>query len=363
MSTGSAKIAIDHQIENALAKDAHVVFSLSGGKDSSAAAFAVNHHLDRIGHPRHRRHAIHADLGLIEWPSTPGMVERVAELLQVDLAVVSRKAGGLIERWAQRWESSRRRYANLETYQLISPFSSARLRFCSGETKVQPIGAALRSRFAGETVVSVVGIRRDESRARANAPISKRDTRFAALGNRAGTAMYTWHPIADWSASEVFAYHDDAAIPLHEAYDRGADRLSCSYCVLASLNNLAVSSQCEGNTPAYRAIVGLELLSGFSFQPARWLADVSPELLDPPARRSIESAKRKAEMRKQLECDLPPDLRFTKGWPPRIPNADEAEIIHRVRATICAHHRIEDHWPSPKAIRTRFAELHAAKAA
>ena len=363
MSSSEPRIALDPEVMTALRQGAHVVFSLSGGKDSSAAAFAVNAHLDMIGHPRDRRHAIHADLGIIEWLSTPAMVERIAAMLAVELTVVRRKAGGLIERWKQRWQSSLRRYENLETYQLVSPFSSARLRFCTGENKVQPIGSELKRRFAGETIISVVGIRREESRARAKAPVSKPDTRFAAPGNRAGTNMLTWHPIVDWSESEVFAYHEAHGIPLHEAYARSADRLSCSYCVLASLHNLAVSSQCNGNHPAYREIVGIELDSAFSFQPNRWLADVSPQILDSTQSGQIEAAKRDAERRRALESELPADLRFTRGWPPRIPTITEARTIAAVRAELTQRHRLENKWPTAEAVRERFGELHAAKTA
>ena len=363
MNSQGMAVASDDTIASALRSGAHVVYSLSGGKDSSAAAFAVEAHLDRIGHPRDRRHAIHADLGLIEWPSTPGFVETIAAMLGVDLSIVRRKAGGLIQRWEQRWQSSLRRYENLETYQLVSPFSSAKLRFCTGEAKVQPIGAELRKRFAGETIISIVGIRREESPARAKAPISKPDLRFAPVGNRAGTTMLTWHPIVEWSARDVFAYHAMRAIPLHEAYGRCADRLSCSYCVLAGLNNLAVSSTCEGNHPAYRAIVGIEARSGFSFQPGRWLADVSPHLLGPQLSTDVANAKRMGDRRRDLETGLPPDLRFTKGWPPRVPDLEEARTIHRVRSELTSTHGLTDHWPGPAMIRERFAELHAAKAA
>lgn len=311
-------IAHDNSVGDALANGAHVVFSLSGGKDSSAAAFAVNAHLDSIGHPKDRRHSIHADLGMIEWRSTPKMVETIAAMLKTDLTVVKRKAGGLIERWKQRWESSLRRYENLETYQLVSPFSSARLRFCTGETKVQPIGSELKRRFAGETIISVVGIRREESRARAKAPVSKPDTRFAAPGNRADTHMLTWHPIVDWSADEVFAFHEANGIPLHEAHARSADR---------------------------------------------WLADVSPDILASTQLGQIEAAKRDAKRRRELESGLPADLRFTRSWPPRIPTLSEAQTIASVRAELTQRHRLENRWPTAQAVRERFGELHAARAA
>lgn len=95
MTTQVNDIAIDDAVASALSDGTHVVYSLSGGKDSSAAAFVVDAYLDRIGHPRDRRHAIHADLGMIEWPSTSGFVETIATMLAVDLSVVRRKAGGL----------------------------------------------------------------------------------------------------------------------------------------------------------------------------------------------------------------------------------------------------------------------------
>ena len=213
MTTQVNDIAIDDAVASALSDGTHVVYSLSGGKDSSAAAFVVDAYLDRIGHPRDRRHAIHADLGMIEWPSTSGFVETIATMLAVDLSVVRRKAGGLVQRWEQPKEFARR-YENLETYQLVPPFSSARLRFCTGETKVQPIGANLRKRFAGETVISVVGIRREESIVRSKAPISKPDTRFAPIGNRAGTTMLTWHPIAGMTSCARPAIRPSSCTPM-----------------------------------------------------------------------------------------------------------------------------------------------------
>ena len=94
-------IAITPEIEDALAGDCKVVFSLSGGKDSSAAALAVIAYLDRIGHPKAHRHAIHADLGQIEWRSTAHFIETIAEKLETPLTVVRRNAGGLIQRWQQ----------------------------------------------------------------------------------------------------------------------------------------------------------------------------------------------------------------------------------------------------------------------
>ena len=138
----------------------------------------------------------------------------------------------------------------------------------------------------------------------------------------------------------------------------GATRLSCSFCVLASLNDLAVSSQAPGNIGAYRAIVALEAGSGFSFQQGRWLADIAPDLLDGPTRLSLERAKSHALLRREQEARLPCALRFTRGWPPRIPTIAEAEIISEVRGAILGSLDIANLYPSATAVRDRFAELH-----
>lgn len=107
---GIPPLAMGSEIIGAIRQGAWIVFNLSGGKDSSAAMVAANIHLDRIGHPRDRRLAIHADLGRAEWASTPDMVERIARYGGVPLTVVRRAAGDLVDRWVQRFENGKRRY-------------------------------------------------------------------------------------------------------------------------------------------------------------------------------------------------------------------------------------------------------------
>jgi hypothetical protein len=51
------------------------------------------------------------------------------------LVLVKRARGDLLDRWRQRWQSSVRRYANLEICQLIMPWSSPAMLFCRSELK------------------------------------------------------------------------------------------------------------------------------------------------------------------------------------------------------------------------------------
>lgn len=355
-------LAIDAPVLDALQGGAWVAFSLSGGKDSGASAYAVSQLLDRIGHPRERRIAIHADLGRAEWRSTPAMVEAIADRIGVPLIVVRRTAGDMVARWEQRFESGKARYEALETYNLIGPWSSSSLRFCTSEQKVQVIGPELARRCRGETIVSVVGIRREESAARRSTPVSRPDIRFAKPGNRVGTRMITWHPLADWAEEAVFAVHARHCLPLHEAYCRyRSTRLSCAFCVLASGHDLQAATLATGNLDLYRHLVGIEAESTFTFQPQRWLADVAPHLLSPGLLADIARARQDAAERRRIEAAMPPALRFVKGWPPRMPTTEEAERIAVSRTPILARHRLENRFPDGLGVRARFAELIALR--
>jgi tRNA(Ile)-lysidine synthase TilS/MesJ len=137
-------IETDPLIDQSLRAGAIVVFSVSGGKDSAAATIATNDYLDSLGHDRDRPYLIHADLGRIEWRSTPQQVEKLAEACSLPLITVRRRAGDLISRWQQRFEHGKRRYAELLTYNLVGPFSSSSLRFCTSEMKTHVIQAELR---------------------------------------------------------------------------------------------------------------------------------------------------------------------------------------------------------------------------
>src|SRR3546814_6051514 len=61
------------------------------------------------------------------------------------------------------------------------------------------LGPELARRYRGETIVSVIGLRRDKSPSRRSTPISRSDERFAKPGNAAGTNMLSWHPAVDRS--------------------------------------------------------------------------------------------------------------------------------------------------------------------
>ena len=360
-------IAIDAAVEAALQAGAWVVYNLSGGKDSGALAWAVNEHLDAIGHPRDRRLSIHADLGRAEWRSTPAIVERTAEKLGTPLDVVRRSAGDMVARWEQRFANGLARYEALSIYNLIGPWSSASLRFCTAELKAQVIGPHLARKLAGQQIVQVLGIRREEGAKggkRKNAPISAPEGRYAKPGNKAGTSMLMWNPGVEWLEPEVFACHHDNGIPLHEAYtEYGSSRLSCAFCILASIRDLRAAASAAGNVDLYRHLVELEARSTFSFQAGRWLGDVAPSILSPGLAADLERGKAGAAERLALEASMPAELRYVKGWPQRLPTLAEAELIVQAREPLLLRHGLEIRYGSAQAVIGRFEELMDAQAA
>ena len=170
--------------------------------------------------------------------------------------------------------------------------------------------------------------------------------------------MMLWHPIVEWTNSDVFAAHDTCGIPLREAYSRyGSSRLSCRYCVLQSLADAKASASAPSNRDALLHLAGLEAESTFSFQPARWLADTAPDLLTPDLRALIAKAKADAALRRRLEAELPAGLRYVNGWLPRLPIWAEAAAIADARAQILRRYALADLYPNARSVRDRFAEL------
>jgi Phosphoadenosine phosphosulfate reductase family len=350
-----ADIAMSDEIEQRLAAGAVVAFSVSGGKDSNAMVLATEAELRRRGHADPRV-LIHAHLGPIEHRDALPSCERLAALIGLELIVVDAPGGGMIARWQRRWRDNVRRYVELRCVKLIMPWSSAALRFCTAEMKLAPIARTLQARFPGQTIVSVVGIRRAESARRAQAPVAKADKRL--INQARQTTGVTWHPILHWTEKQVWAIHDMHGLIRPEPYRVwGLHRLSCSFCILSSLHDLRASARCPHNHAAFRELVALEIESAFSFQPGRWLADAAPHLLDDTQRELVEQAKAKAARRAAAEARIPKAPLYHEGWPTAIPTAAEARLLSEVRHEVAEIMRLPLQYLAPDAIIARYEEL------
>jgi 3'-phosphoadenosine 5'-phosphosulfate sulfotransferase (PAPS reductase)/FAD synthetase len=344
------------ELDALLAGGAPVAIGISGGKDSSVAALLVTRHLDAIGHPREKRLMINADLGIIEWADSARVCREIAELTHTELVIVSRAAGDMIDRWVQRWANVSDRYKALESVRLTLPFSTPALRFCTSEMKSAVIASELRRRYPGETIISVAGIRREESHGRSQTPIQKENPRL--IGKRAGTSGFDWSPIADFTLQDVWAVHAEFGLPIHEAYRVfGSTRVSCSFCIMSSGPDLAASFSNPANHAAWEALSDLELTSAFSFQGNRWLSDLGADVGDDEFRQRLARAKAVSAARQAAEGRLGKELLYVSGWPTFVPSLEQAALVSEVRTAVCGLYGWESPYLSPQAVRDRYAEL------
>jgi 3'-phosphoadenosine 5'-phosphosulfate sulfotransferase (PAPS reductase)/FAD synthetase len=308
--------------------DAALFISISGGKDGQAMLSALSRKHRELGW-RCGLFAIHADLGRAEWPQSLPHCEKICEEAGVPLTIVNRPQGDLVQEIEDRmhklsctermpWPTATQRYctADQKRSQLAKakrkPFwPDAQNRYCTSDQKRTQIDKELR---AYRLVVSAIGIRGQESRARAKkadfdidrdltgkayrdlTPVEALDS-WSQEDN--GRLAFDWLPIFDWSIDEVWeecgtseadldlrrqayaaGYEEDAleGWPLHPAYVFGNERVSCVFCVLATQSDLAVGAR--HNPELFRHYVGLEQSSGFTFQYKKALADVAPQLLE-----------------------------------------------------------------------------------
>jgi 3'-phosphoadenosine 5'-phosphosulfate sulfotransferase (PAPS reductase)/FAD synthetase len=275
--------------------DCAIAISISGGKDSQAQLNWLSHLHSQHGW-KAKIFCIHADLGRIEWAQTSSFVEKLASDVNLELVVVRREKGDLIDRWQQRYET-------LLQQGNTKPFwSSAASRYCTSELKVAPIDKYLR-----QYPLSIVclGLRATESTSRAKKPVvSLRKTisskRFENFDVKDAIALYdgssrlsiNWLPIHDWSIHRVWEWcgtstaewdrrrslPDPIALDgwsAHPAYvlGKGNHRLSCCFCVLGDLNDL--TNAISYNQEVYRLLVQMEKESGWSFQSGRSLKSLT----------------------------------------------------------------------------------------
>lgn len=344
-------ISTSTEIDALLAAAAPVAIGISGGKDSQAAALATAAHLNRISH-RGPRVLVHADLGVVEWSESLPVCERLAAHLGIELIVVRRAAGDLMDRWEARWASSIRRYANLETVTLVPPWSTPAMRFCTSELKTHVITAELKRRFPGRTFVNVTGIRRQESAARARGTIASAD---------GSGRFWTWRPISDWTVDQVFESIAAAGLAPHEAYGKfGMSRVSCCFCIMSNAADLAAAAAVPETHEIYRRMVDLEIASSFGFQNSRWLGEVAPEILTEAQRHGLAASKLRAVTRIAAEARISKGMLYVKGWPTRMLTDAEAEVLSDVRKIVSAAIGFAaDHLDVP-AIHRRYSELMTA---
>ena len=241
--------------------DTLLLISISGGKDSDT----LTHQLlkEKLSC---QTELLHCDLGRMDWYNTSEYVENFAERVGLPLNVIRYEHGDLID--AIR--------ARMKKRPDVPPFPSAKARYCTSSFKQQLTHKFARKRMPsdGHVVISM-GLRGSESRNRKNKPIWSE--RKAACAPTKGRYVWDWLPIHHFTLEDVWQTIRENGNIFHEAYSHGNSRLSCAMCVLANQNDLMNGA--IHNPDIYLELCRIELESGFSFQPKKWLCSLRPELL------------------------------------------------------------------------------------
>jgi 3'-phosphoadenosine 5'-phosphosulfate sulfotransferase (PAPS reductase)/FAD synthetase len=220
-----------------------VVLSLSGGKDSAAAALYLREQgIEHVRvfmdtgweHPDLYAHLdyLEAELGPIVRlaPRMPVLPPEVMPRVEEIEALVGRSPSGFV-----RWAVSMR------------IFPSRMRRYCTRELKVRPFLRWVDEQ--DDDILNVVGIRASESAARANLP-----EREAMPG---AEHVEVWRPLIHWTEADVIAIHQRHGLRPCPLYLRGATRVGCWPCIMANKGELALLGKDDRRVAAIRALEAL----------------------------------------------------------------------------------------------------------
>jgi 3'-phosphoadenosine 5'-phosphosulfate sulfotransferase (PAPS reductase)/FAD synthetase len=208
-----------------------VILSLSGGKDSAAAALFLRE--QEIPHTRifmdtgWEHPDLYAHLDYLEeelgeiiriQPRIPDLPAEVLPEVEAIEALVGRSPSAFV-RWAVR----------------KGMFPSRVRRYCTQELKVRPFLRYVDS--LDDDVINVVGIRAAESHARASLP--EREPMPGA------EHIEVWRPLIRWSEADVIAIHQRHNLRPCPLYLRGASRVGCWPCIMARKGELALLARTD----------------------------------------------------------------------------------------------------------------------
>jgi 3'-phosphoadenosine 5'-phosphosulfate sulfotransferase (PAPS reductase)/FAD synthetase len=248
-----------------------ILVASSAGKDSQAMLDYVAE-LAREADVMDRVVVLHNDLGEVEWPGTSELAQEQAEHYGLRFEMRHREQGLLLDQIRARHYKLR---AKGDTTTPAWPSSAA--RYCTSDQKRGP-ARKLITQLVSELnldrqarVLYCIGIRAQESNGRAKKPHLELD-KAATSGVREVT---TWHPILNWTEDQVWDRIHASGVRYHLAYDKGMKRLSCSFCVLASRDDLACAARLR---PAMaRKYLELEQEIGHTFKADLSMAEIVAE--------------------------------------------------------------------------------------
>jgi 3'-phosphoadenosine 5'-phosphosulfate sulfotransferase (PAPS reductase)/FAD synthetase len=161
---------------------------------------------------------VHAELPGVDWEGIPAHIEATCGGLPVHYCRATKTFFDMVESRGM--------------------FPSPKYRQCTSDLKRGPIERTIRG-LGLSLVVNCMGLRAEESSARAKCETFKRSDRNSV----AGREWFDWLPIHDWSEARVFGEIASSGQVPHWAYAAGMSRLSCCFCIMASKRDLRTAAK------------------------------------------------------------------------------------------------------------------------
>lgn len=240
-----------------------IVINTSAGKDSQAMMDYVMG-LARQAGVTDRVVAVHCDLGRCEWPGTKELAEEHCSHYGIPLQVVRREKGDLLVQVEQRgmWPDSANRYCTSDQKR----DQVAKVHTALATQRISELAAKGEKRQI--RILNCMGLRAEESPARAKKPAFQNDKRLTN-GKR---TVDIWLPIHNWTTQQVWATIRASGVKHHYAYDKGMPRLSCMFCIFAPKDALVIAGR--ANPALLDEYVAVEAKINHSFRNGFKIAEV-----------------------------------------------------------------------------------------
>jgi 3'-phosphoadenosine 5'-phosphosulfate sulfotransferase (PAPS reductase)/FAD synthetase len=189
------------------------IVNVSGGKDSTALLLYALNNLQV-----NKEDEVIPVFADTEWEhdDTYRYLEYLEEKLGLKIIRIKNEIGGMRE---------------LALHKKFMP--NRLMRYCTSELKQKPFKKWIYENFVSKNIdfINLVGVRREESRARANEESFKimRET-----FNRKAFYIKTLQPIVYWSTEKVFQYIEENGLKPNPLYNQGYKRVGCYPCIFAN---------------------------------------------------------------------------------------------------------------------------------
>ena len=234
-----------------------ILVNSSAGKDSQAMLHYV-YQLAAQANCTDRIVVVHADLGRVEWKGTRELAEAQAAHYGVRFEVVTYigKNGPTL----------------LDYVRKRGKWPSSKMRYCTSDLKRGPVGPLItrlaREVGPGAKILNCLGFRAEESPARAKRIPFEIDVQKSSRQR----TVWTWYPIFDWNAQDVWNCIKASGVAHHPAYDLGMPRLSCCFCIFAPKDALVIAGR--ANPELLDEYVALETEIGHDFKHKQPIAKI-----------------------------------------------------------------------------------------